>query len=128
MDDLPYEITDKILSYLDGISLARSACVCRTWRSLHQQKHYNLLWRDVCLKEFSLEALADITGYTLSNFECSNDQQLACDFRGKTDDNLSNSTLNWKEVYKECYRSWFIGKWPSLGTELKGHSGIELVE
>lgn len=121
MDGLPNELIDKILSYLDGPSLARSVCVCRTWRGLHEQNHYNSLWKHICLTDFAPEALSDITGYSLNKSRNNLDCELV-----KKENLLNLQNVNWKEVYKECYRSWFIGKWPSLGTELKGHSGRDI--
>ncbi|XP_031559416.1 F-box/WD repeat-containing protein 7-like isoform X2 [Actinia tenebrosa] len=109
MNELPFELVDKIFNYLDGLSLAKSKGVCRKWRDLHDQHNYNVLWRKVCLTEIPKDVLVEILGYTkkdlLEHLE-HKEAEVSC----------------WKEVYKEWHRSRFIGKWPTMCLELKGHS------
>lgn len=46
INDLPVEIIDRIQGFMDAPDLARSLCVCKSWRNnCSQSKH----WRRLCL-------------------------------------------------------------------------------
>jgi len=100
---LPLELIDEILKHLDAISLARSRQVCRSWRDLHSQRKYNLVWRNACFREIGEDVLIEL--------------------RGSNADLSASSDMDWEDLYKEWYRSRHIGEWPSVITELRGHTG-----
>jgi hypothetical protein len=115
MNELPFELVDKVFGFLDGLSLAKSKQVCCRWRDLHIEHNYDLLWRKACLTEIPIDVLIEIPGYSKK------------EFLEHLEQNDTKLSMNWKEVYKEWYRSRFIGKWPTMCQELKGHlSGIKL--
>ena len=62
LSELPWELIDEILKRLDAISLAKSRQVCRSWRSLHSQPKYKLLWRRSCLRDIPGDVLIELTG------------------------------------------------------------------
>lgn len=104
---LPLELIDEILKHLDAISLARSRLVCRSWRDLHSQRKYNLVWRTACFRDIGEDVLIELMG---SNADLS-----------------ASSDMDWEDLYKEWYRSRHIGKWPSVITELRGHTGWQIL-
>lgn len=112
VSELPLELIDEILKHLDAISFAKSRQVCRSWRALHKQPKYALVWRVACIRDIGRNVLIELTGNRAVLEDQSPD---AC------------STTDWEAIYREWYRSRHVGKWPFMITELKGHSGEKKV-
>eukprot|EP00980_Cylindrotheca_fusiformis_P006669 scaffold1391_cov123-Cylindrotheca_fusiformis.AAC.7 len=47
------DVVPSILSYCDGPTLAKAACVCREWNTLCNQDH---LWENLCRQKFGVSA------------------------------------------------------------------------
>ena len=119
LSELPLELIDEILKHLDAISLARSRQVCRAWRVLHLQPQYKQLWRQACLRDAGRDCLIELTG----DGRIFTDDDLGRSSAPSEDGQQENSNIDWKAIYQRWFRSRHIGKWPSMTTELKGHSG-----
>jgi len=118
LSELPLELIDEILKHLDAISLAKSRQVCRSWRSLHLQPKYKLLWRRACFRDIPGDVLIELTGSGFIDETAGSISDSAENFQ------VENTSIDWKAVYRKWYRSRHIGKWPSMVTELKGHRGV----
>ena len=112
VSELPLELIDEILKRLDAISLAKSRQVCRSWRTLHSQPKYKLVWRSACYRDIGVDVLIELTNGTTAVVR----DQAPGTLR-------STDTIDWEAIYQEWYRSRYIGKWPSMVTELEGHRG-----
>ncbi|KAJ7340122.1 SCF ubiquitin ligase complex subunit cdc4 [Desmophyllum pertusum] len=117
---LPLELIDEILKRLDAISLAKSRQVCRSWRELHSQPRYKLLWRRACFRDITEDVLSELTGKRTSIVTHEDPDGLS----GTSEIiRRENDSTDWKAVYQKWFRSRHIGKWPSMITELRGHAG-----
>lgn len=118
LSELPLELIDEILKHLDAISLAKSRQVCCSWRSLHLQPKYKLLWRRACFRDIPGDVLIELTGSGFIYETAGSISDSAENFQ------VENTSIDWKAIYRKWYRSRHIGKWPSMVTELKGHRGV----
>lgn len=120
---LPLELIDEILKRLDAISLAKSRQVCRSWRELHSQPRYKLLWRRACFRDIAEDVLSELTGQRTSIVTHEDPDGLS----GTSEIiQRENDSTDWKAVYQTWFRSRHIGKWPSMITELRGHAGVQI--
>ena len=117
LSELPLELIDEILKRLDAISLAKSRQVCRSWRSLHSQPKYKLLWRQACFRDIPGDVLIELTGIDETPGRLRDTRE---NIHGE------NSSTDWRAVYQKWFRSRHIGKWPSMKTELEGHRGLQI--
>lgn len=122
ISELPLELIDEILKRLDAISLAKSRQVCRSWRALHSQPRYKLLWKQACFRDIDKDVLTELTG---SRYIASAEEDPGG--LSGTSDNIQgeNNDINWEAIYQKWFRSRHIGRWPSMITELKGHRGVQ---
>ena len=118
--ELPLELIDEILKRLDAISQAKSRQVCRSWRSLHSQPKYKLLWRQACSRDIPGDVLIELSGYRDIDETPGRLRNTSENIHGE------NISIDWKAVYQKWFRSRHIGKWPSMKTELKGHRGVQI--
>ncbi|KAL9957673.1 hypothetical protein ACROYT_G034597 [Oculina patagonica] len=118
--ELPLELVDEILKHLDAISLAKSRQVCRSWRALHFQPRYKLLWKQACFRDIDEDVLTELTG----NVYIVAAEEDPGGLSGTTKNiQGENNDINWEAIYQKWFRSRHIGRWPSMVTELKGHRG-----
>ena len=118
ISQLPLELIDEILKHLDSISLVKSREVCRSWRALHFQRKYNLVWRCLCLRDIDRDILIEKTGKRVI-FGCEDP-----DSSNKSEKHASLiDGVDWAVVYREWFRSRHIGKWPSMACEFHCHRG-----
>lgn len=118
ISQLPLELIDEILKHLDSISLVKSREVCRSWRALHFQRKYNLVWRCFCLRDIDRDILIEITGKR-AIFGCEDPDSSN---KSKKHASLIDG-VDWTAVYREWFRSRHIGKWPSMSCEFNCHRG-----
>ena len=118
--ELPLEVIDEILKRLDAISLAKSRQVCRSWRDLHSQPQYKLLWKRACFRDIDKDVLTELTGY---RYIAADDDSGGLSGTSKNIQGANNG-INWEAIYKKWFRGRHIGRWPSMVTELKGHKGV----
>ena len=118
ISQLPLELIDEILKHLDSISLVKSREVCRSWRALHFQRKYNLVWRCLCLRDIDRDILIEITGKR-AIFGCEDPDSSN---KSKKHASLIDG-VDWAAVYREWFRSRHIGKWPSMSCEFNCHRG-----
>ena len=121
LSELPLELIDEILKRLDAISLAKSRQVCRSWRSLHSQPKYKLLWREACFRDIAKDVLTELTANGYIDEKPGRLRDTSEDIQGE------NSSIDWRAIYQKWFRSRHIGKWPSMKTELKGHRGVQIL-
>ena len=136
--DLPLEIQDKIISHLDAVSLAKSRQVCRSWRNLHDQAKYRVLWQRACLRDISQDTLLELLGCDRgffaalvkresSIYRCAKDVYNTYPVGGvvggaSSTEQLSDGQVDWAEVYKKWYRSRKVSDWPHSVVSLHGSS------
>ena len=119
--DLPLELVDEILKRLDAISLAKSRQVCRSWRALHSQSHYKLLWKLACFRDIDADVLIELTG---NRFVAAAEEDPGSSSDTSENNQGQNNVISWEAIYKKWFRCRHIGRWPSMITELKGHRGV----
>ena len=114
VSELPLELINEILKRLDAISLAKSRQVCRSWRALHFQPKYKLVWKSACFRDIDRDVLIELTGNGIV-------------FGGQDTSTLHiTGNFDWEAIYREWYRCRHVGKWPSMRTELRGHKGDKM--
>ncbi|XP_022235871.1 F-box/WD repeat-containing protein 7-like [Limulus polyphemus] len=104
---LPTEIQEKILSFLDGQSLARVQQVCRLWYNLVQNlSEVGEIWKNCCLREIAIDVLRELVGCKEVTLTAK------CDTSTCFPVIEESLNINWKSSYQR----WFIGgvicHWP----------------
>ena len=120
---LPLELIDQILKRLDAISFVKSRQVCRSWRALHFQPEYKLVWRRACFRDIGGDILIELTG----NSNIFGNEDGSKSSGDKKDAQREIESFDWEGIYREWYRSRHIGNWPCMTTELKGHRGEKML-
>ncbi|CAN7995030.1 unnamed protein product [Ixodes hexagonus] len=103
LDELPNELLVKILSLVDGGSLARSARVCKRWRDVVRSilKHGQPIWEMICLDEIDAQVIGELCGHPL---------QRTSNPEGPVGDR--SSLVDWLDLYKRWYSSAVLANQP----------------
>lgn len=122
--DLPVEVQDIILSHLDAVSLEKSRQVCRTWRKLHEQTKYAVFWKKACAQDIPRDILVELVGCNsrlIDALKEKNPDGFKFD-GGEKPTKISVEpapNVNWKNLYKDWYRSRKVGEWPQSSISIQ---------
>ncbi|XP_076310767.1 uncharacterized protein LOC143225374 isoform X1 [Tachypleus tridentatus] len=98
---LPTEIQERILSFLDGQSLARVQQVCHLWFHLVQNlSEVGEIWKNCCFREIAIDVLRELVGCK----EVTN----KCGFPVHE----KSLNVNWKSSYQRWFTGGAISHWP----------------